>query len=240
MSTRRLLGFSAALVLAALIGGTIMSAVSAAPAADDPAAPEAAPAASPSQPAAAGTTSKATAYCATFRSSFARHLGVEESALGPAAKAAAIDAIDAAVAAGDLQQAVADRMKERVNAADGDACAWLGRWAKRAKARVDWTRDAVEAAATALGMTTKELRTEFRSGKSLKDVAADKGIPYDTVSAAVVAAVKADLDALVKAGTIQQARADKILERLEQRLANGWTRKAPKAPTTAPSSAPSS
>jgi hypothetical protein len=131
-------------------------------------------------------------------------------------------------------------MKERVNAADGDACAWLGRWAKRAKARVDWTRDAVEAAATALGMTTKELRTEFRSGKSLKDVAADKGIAYDTVSAAVVAAVKADLDALVKAGTIQQARADKILERLEQRLANGWTRKAPKAPTTAPSSAPSS
>jgi hypothetical protein len=105
---------------------------------------------------------------------------------------------------------------------------------------VDWTRDAVEAAATALGMTTKELRTEFRSGKSLKDVAADKGIAYDTVSAAVVAAVKADLDALVKAGTIQQARADKILERLEQRLANGWTRKAPKAPTTAPSSAPSS
>jgi hypothetical protein len=43
----------------------------------------------------------------------------------------------------------------------------------------------------------------------------------------------------VKDGTIQQARADKILERLEQRLANGWTRKAPKEPTTAPT-APSS
>lgn len=239
MSTRRLLGFSAALVLAALIGGTIMSAVSAAPTASDPTAPEAVPAASPSQPAAAGTTSKAGEYCATFRSSFAKHLGVEESALGPAAKAAAIDAIDAAVAAGDLTQAAADRMKERVNAADGDPCAWLGRWAKRAKARVHWAKDGLEAAATALGMTTKELRAEFRAGKDLKEVAAAKGVDYAKVSAAVVAAVKADLDALVKDGTIQQARADKILERLEQRLANGWTRKTTKAPTTAPT-APSS
>lgn len=234
MSTRRILGFSAALVLAALIGGTIMSAVSAAPAASDPAAPEAAPAASPSQPTAAGTTSKAGQYCETFRASFAKHLGVQESALGPAAKAAAIDAIDAAVAAGDLQQAAADKMKERVNAADGDACAWLGRWAKRAKARVDWVKDGVEAAATALGMTTKELRTEFRAGKSLKDVAAAKGVAYDTVTDAVVASVKADLDAAVKAGTIQQARADKVLARLEQRLANGWTRKGAAAPAPAP------
>jgi hypothetical protein len=226
MSTTRLLGFSAALVLAALIGGTIMSAVSAAPAASEPTAREAVPAASPSQPAAAGAAAKASEYCATFRAAFAKHLGVEESALGPAAKAAAIDAIDAAVAAGDLTAAVADKMKERVNAAEADGCAWLGRWAKRAKARVGWVKDGAEAAATALGMTVKELRTEFRAGNDLKEVAAAKGVDYATVSAAIVKAVKADLDAAVAAGTIKQERADRILARLETRLANGWTRTA--------------
>jgi hypothetical protein len=228
MSTTRLLGFSAALVLAALVGGTIMSAVSAAPVPSAPAGPAAAPAASPSQPAAA--TTNAGKYCETFRAAFADNLGVQESALGPAAKAAAITAIDAAVAAGDLTATVGDRLKERVNAADGDGCGWLGRWARKARAGLGVAKDGVEAAATALGMSTAELRTEFRAGKSLEDVAAAKGVDYDTVSAAVVAAVKADLDAMVKAGTITQARADRVLERIGRRLADGWTRKGAAKP----------
>jgi len=134
------------------------------------------------------------------------------------------------VAAGDLTAATGDRLKERVNAADGDGCGWLGRWARKAKAGLGVAKDGVEAAATALGMTTAELRTEFRAGKSLKDVAAAKGVDYDTVSAAVVAAVKTDLDALVRAGTITQARADRVLERVERRLADGWTRKRAATP----------
>ena len=83
------------------------------------------------------------------------------------------------------------------------------------------------AAATALGITPAELGAKLRAGDSLKDVAADKGVPYETVSAAVVASVKADLDAAVAAGTIKQARADRILARLEANLADGRLRITP-------------
>ena len=73
-------------------------------------------------------------------------------------------------------------------------------------------------------MTPAELGAQLKGGKSLKDVAADKGVPYETVSAAVLASVKADLDAAVAAGTIKQARADRILARLEANLADGRLR----------------
>ena len=87
-------------------------------------------------------------------------------------------------------------------------------------------KDGVTAAAEALKMTPAELRAELRGGKSLKDVATAQNVPYATVTAAIVTAVKADLDAAVKAGTIKQARADRILERLEARLADGQLRRA--------------
>ena len=73
------------------------------------------------------------------------------------------------------------------------------------------------AAAGALGITPAELGAQLKAGKSLKDVATAKGVPYETVSAAVLASVKADLDAAVAAGTIKQARADRILDAARRR-----------------------
>ena len=61
----------------------------------------------------------------------------------------------------------------------------------------------------------------LRNGQTLKDVAGTKNVPYESVTAAVLAAVKADLDAAVAAGTIKQARADRVLARLEANLADG-------------------
>jgi hypothetical protein len=51
----------------------------------------------------------------------------------------------------------------------------------------------LEAAATALGMTTDELRTELRDGKSIADVAGEKNVPVDTVIDALVAEAKEKL-----------------------------------------------
>jgi len=47
------------------------------------------------------------------------------------------------------------------------------------------------------------------------------------LTSAVLAAVKHDLDAAVAAGTIKQAREDRILARLAARLADGRIRQAP-------------
>ncbi len=167
-------------------------------------------------------------YCAEFRRAFAAQLGVDESELAPAAKQAAIATIDSAVADGRMTKAAGDRLKARIAAADADGCALLagriGAIQARLGALADVLRDGLTAAAGALDMTPSELGARLRAGDTLKDVAADKGVPYEKVSAAVSAAVKSDLDAAVAAGTIRQPRADRILARLERNLEDGRLR----------------
>jgi hypothetical protein len=223
MSRLRLLGFSSALVVAALIGGTIMSTVAASPAAPPVTEPAVVPAVDDSTAPASGEPGP---YCEAFRAAFAAELGVDESALAPAAKDAAIATIERAVTAGDITRAVGDRLIERIKAAEGDGCRWFRPWAKRIHGALGVARDAVGAAATALDMTRVELRAQLKAGTTLKEVAAAEGVPYETVTSAVVAAVKADLDAAVAARRITQARADRILERLEDNLAEGRFRAA--------------
>lgn len=204
MSRLRLVGFSGALVISALIGGTLMSSVAAAPATE-------AAAREPSE------------YCTTFRAAFATNLGVSEDQMVAAAKAAIGTAVDAAVADGKLTAAEATRIKARVSAADANGCSILaGRRGILARAAIDVAKHGFQAAATALDMTPAELRAELRGGSTLKDVAAEKNVPYATVTTAVLTAVKADLDAAVAAGNLTQARADRILDRIERRLEAGW------------------
>jgi ribosomal protein S20 len=225
MSKFRLAGLAGLLVAAALVGGTIIGSVAAATA--PRILPTVAAAAAPSAGAPA-TSTKIAAYCADFRKAFAANLGVDESALAPAAKAAAISTIDAAVASGEMTKTVGDRLKARVDAAAGDGCALLAGRVGAVRAAVGGAlgvvKDGVSAAATALKMTPAELGAKVRAGTSLKDIATGAGVPYATVTAAVIAAVKSDLDAAVAAGTIKQARADRVLQRLEQNLAAGRLR----------------
>ena len=249
MPTLRTAGLAGLLVATALVGGTIIGSVAAStvPRTSGGAGPVPAAAASP-DPARAAAVAE---YCAAFRKAFASALGVDESALAPAAKSAAIATIDGAVTEGKLPQAAADRLKARIEAAAGDGCALLagrvGRIAAAAGrpaaggagAALGVVKDGLTAAATALGVTPAELGADLRGGKTLKTVATDKNVPYDKVTTAVLGAVKADLDKAVTAGTIRQARADRVLARLQQSLADGRLRPAaPVAPggSAAPSS----
>ena len=250
MPTLRTAGLAGLLVATALVGGTIIGSVAASTVPRTSAISSAAPAAAASpDPAHAADVAE---YCAAFRKAFAAALGVDESALAPAAKSAAIATIDGAVTADKLPQAAADRLKARIEAAAGDGCALLagrvGRIAAvagrpaaggAAKAGLGVVKDGLAAAANALGITPAELGADLRAGKTLKTVASDKTVPYDKVTAAVLGAVKADLDKAVTAGTIRQARADRVLARLQQSLADGRLRPAaPVAPggSAAPSS----
>ncbi len=211
----KVLGGAAALITAALVGGTLIGSVLAAPgtsgAASDPAA-----AFGGDQP----TDGGATRYCEVFRETFASELGVSTDELAPAAKVAAIAAITAAVEAGDLPEEVGDRMIAKVNEWDGDGCRWIGfkfgHWAHHA-ARVEFRHGMWEAAAGALNMETSELR-EALTDSTLEEVAEAEGVPYADVVAAALASAKADLDAAVEAGRITQEKADAIYERLENWL----------------------
>ena len=235
----KLLGGAAALITAALVGGTLIGSVLAAPGAGG----------STNSPAVFGDEeTDATAYCQTFLDTFASELGVSTDELAPAAKAAAIAAINAAVEAGDLTQDVADRMIEKVNAWDGNGCRWigfkLGHGAHHA-ARVEFMSGMWEAAAETLSLTTAELR-EALVDSTLEEVAEAEGVEYAGVVAAALASAQADLDAAVEAGTITQEKADAISERLEAWLNEGgvgnWGDRPhppffrPDAPSDAPSS----
>jgi len=113
MKNLKTLSIAGALVAAALVGGTLINAVLAAPSA------------SPTSLSAADLAGKG-AYCDTWTKAFADKLGVSVGDLLPAAKAATIATIDAALTAGDLTADQAAALKAKVAAATGDACRLLG------------------------------------------------------------------------------------------------------------------
>lgn len=232
MANVRTVGLAGALVISALVGGTLISAVAASTIPPTPTLVAASVLAAPSGAPAVKAVSEA---CATFRAAFAANLGVSETEMVAAARKAAATTIDQAVDDGDLPKTAGDRLKARLEKAPADGCAMLNGWrAKVATGAVRVTKDAMTAAAEALKVTPDALRAELRGGKTLTEVATAHGVPYATLTGAVVAAVKADLDKAVSAGTLKQARAGRILERLQTRLADGTLRRDRPAASATP------
>src|SRR5262249_25731578 len=141
-----------------------------------PPAPDAAvDAAGPSaNPAASAATQKApSTACAEFRAAFAAALGVDESALTPAAKTAAKQVVDSALGAGRIRRQRAEKLKPRIDEAAGDGCGFLaGRTAQVAGA-LGVVRDGIDAAADALKLSRAQLVAKLRDGQTLQAIAAD-------------------------------------------------------------------
>ena len=78
--------------------------------------------------------------------------------------------------------------------------------------------DHLEAAATALGMTSAELKAQLQSGKSLAEIATSKGVAVQKVIDAIVADVKAEIAEKVTDGKLTQAQADTILKDVTVRV----------------------
>jgi hypothetical protein len=219
MSMLRPIAMAGALLLAALVGGTVIPGALAATAT-----PTTTAAPAPAEPEPGPVTADAAGeYCAAFKAALATNLNVSGEQLTAAVKAAIGAAVDDAVADGSLPAAAAERIKTKVAAADGSQCGLLAGWrAKVARGALQIGKDVRDAAADALDITAKQLRTDLRAGKSLENIATASGVPYEAVQAAAAAAVRTDLDAAVAAGTITQARADRIMARVTTRLDAGW------------------
>ncbi|HWG84853.1 MAG TPA: hypothetical protein VNT60_05170, partial [Deinococcales bacterium] len=71
--------------------------------------------------------------------------------------------------------------------------------------------------AKALRMTATDLDAQLRNGQTVTDVAKARGVAAPKVKDAVAAAVKAQLDADVKAGRLTQAQADAAIADLKAR-----------------------
>src|SRR5512140_738892 len=126
----------------------------------------------------------------------ASQLGVQPSALSAALKKALENRVDDAVAAGRLTKAQGDELKQRIESGDVPLFGGPGFGFHEHGALFG----GLDAAATYLGMTQAELRTQFENGKSLADVAKAQGKSVDGLVQALVDSAKTKLDAAVAAG----------------------------------------
>jgi hypothetical protein len=76
----------------------------------------------------------------------------------------------------------------------------------------------LEIAATALGISTDDLRTALQDGQSLAEVAQANGVDVQTVIDAFVADLKTHLDTRVASGAMTQAEADEKLAEATERI----------------------
>lgn len=110
---------------------------------------------------------------------------------------------------GTLTQAQADKVVETLNAA-GPLGGGHGRGGRGGPG--------LEAAATALGLTADELRTELQDGSTVAEVASEKGVDLTTVTDAMLAEKKERLAEAVASGKITQEDADERLANAPERI----------------------
>jgi hypothetical protein len=151
----------------------------------------------------------------------AKQLGVTPAALANALKTALKHRIDAAVAAGRLTREQGEALKARIAAGDvpflfgGFHHGPFGHFLQ------------LDAAASYLGLTEAQLRNELARGKTLAQIAEDRGKSVDGLVDAMAAEVKARLDDAVAAGRLTRSQADQILRDVEQRITDRVNGRAP-------------
>jgi polyhydroxyalkanoate synthesis regulator phasin len=138
-----------------------------------------------------------------YEEKVAQKLGVTVEQLQAAQKSARDEMIDEAVAAGRITQAQADKLK---NHQPGD---FRGRGGERIKNAIV---NVFDTAASILGLSSDDVKAGLKDGKSLNDIAAEKGV--SNFEAQMVAKLTADIQAKVADGSITQQQADRLLEHL--------------------------
>jgi hypothetical protein len=142
----------------------------------------------------------------------AQQLGIDPSRLSDALKKALQNRVDAAVAAGRLTKEEGDALKARI-ASDAFPIFPGGGH------RIGFGHGAdLSAAASYLGLTEAELRTQLAGGKSLAQIAGDRGKPVAGLIQALVDAATQDLEKAVAAGRLTETQKQAILADLKAHI----------------------
>ncbi len=168
-----------------------------------------------------------------FLNDVAHRLNVTPDQLMAALKGALIDQINDAVKDGRMTQAEANTLEQRINqgqlplgfGAAGFAGPRFGgpgaggpRFGGHGFGGPRLRDIELGAAASYLGLTDAQLLDQLRNGKSLAQVAKDKGKTTAGLEQAMTAQFKARLDKAVSAGRITQSQEQTILQRFQSRL----------------------
>jgi len=170
--------------------------------------------------------SQSSAYNQTFWQTLADKLGTSVDKVQQAIRDALKAVVAQALKDGKLTQTQADDANTRIDkqlfdkpmfgpfwgeGRHGMGRGGMGRGGFAAGAEMD-------AAAAKLGMTTQDLMTELRSGKTLADVAKEKNVGTDDLKAAIVAAVTTQIDQAVTDGKLTQAQAEQLKSKLDSQI----------------------
>jgi hypothetical protein len=137
-------------------------------------------------------------------------------------RSAYADRIQAEVKAGRLTQAQANAIEQRINQGKLPFLVGPGREFPGVRRHAP-----LAAAATYLGLSPAQLFDDLSRGKSLAQIAKEKGKTTDGLQQAMLASVQARLDKAVSAGRITKAQEQTILTRSQKRLSRLVNRTGP-------------
>jgi polyhydroxyalkanoate synthesis regulator phasin len=143
----------------------------------------------------------------------AQQLGVQPNALSDALKQALVKRVDAAVAAGRLTNEEGNAIKERIQS--GELPLFFGGGPPHGQFG---GFHGLDAAASYLGMSETELRSQLEGGKSLADVAKAQDKSVDGLIQALVNDAKKHLDEAVSQGRLSADDEKQILSDIKQRI----------------------
>jgi hypothetical protein len=165
----------------------------------------------------------------SFFDAVAKHLGISSQELEDATRAAAIDQVDAALEDGRITEEQAEELKSRIES--GEMPPFLGPGLFFGGPKGDGERgfgfgvgpglgfhfgEKLDPAAEYLGVTEEELRDALRSGKSLAEIAEEKGKSVDGLKDALLAEAQTRLNEAVAEENLTREQADRMLERLRE------------------------
>jgi hypothetical protein len=179
-------------------------------------------------------TKPASKYASVFLDKLASALGVSADKLTAGLKTAGNATIDEALKNQDITKTQADRLKQEVTNGQygffgrdlvmdrGPFMNMGGPGRDRGGMMGDrgpgfgGGQAIQDAAAKALGLTSADLETQLHSGQTLEQIAKTKNVDIKAVQAAMLTALKTQLDQDVKDARITQAQADEMYNRAKQ------------------------
>jgi hypothetical protein len=170
------------------------------------------------------------AVCNNFISHFASDLKTNQAAINNAYQQAIGQTLADEVKNGTLTQAQADKIKQTL--AGKQPCALAGGLAPSATAgTAQYTQALMAAAASALGITSQQLRTDLAGGMTLSQIAAAQhpAVTEDQFRARLIANIKLLLDKAVTDQKLTSAQEQQILTRLQTGPIPFWAKPMKKA-----------
>ena len=155
---------------------------------------------------------KGAAYCQQYNQDLAKRLNISVDALQQDRKGAATDVIDQMVKDGKLKQDRANKIKQNIAKGKGQACPNMlqAKQGPMAKLFKKYTPAALQQLSQGLHLTSAQLTTQLKSGKSLTAIATDQHVSSSDLKTLVQNTITTVLKNAVNAGDLTQKRADAI------------------------------